>query len=131
MKKSTLFSALLAVGLAGFGVAASAQEDERGMVSGREQGYRPIAVDRLKVEVNHLNRMMTHVERALRTYKAPKPLWRKYENVRQEVAVLSGQLRSKAIDALRLRKEIERMHAELHRIEVELRMPVQEHYKWR
>lgn len=126
-----MFSMLLAVGLAGFGAAALAQDDERGMTTGREQGYRPIAVDRLKDEVNHLNRMMTHVERALQTYKAPKPVRAKYEHVRQEVAVISGQLRSKAIDPLRLRKEIERMHAELHRIEEELHMPVQSQYQWR
>lgn len=131
MKKLTMFAAFLAVGLAGFGAGASAQDDERGMISGREQGYRPIAVDRLKSEVNHLNRMMAHVEKALRTYKAPKAISQKYDRVRQEVAVLSGQLRSKAIDALRLRKEIERMHAELHRIEEELHIPAQSQYQWR
>ena len=131
MKKLTMFAALLAVGLAGFGTGASAQDDERGMTSGRESAYRPIAVDKLKTEVNHLNRMMAHVEKALRTYKAPKAISQKYDRVRQDVAVLSSQLRSKAIDALRLRKEIERMHAELHRIEEELHLPAQAQYQWR
>ncbi|SRR6266404_39352 len=131
MKKFTIFSALLAVGLAGFGVAASGQDDERGMINGREQSYHPIPVDRLVNEANHLNRMMTHVERALRTYRAPKPIWREYEHVRKEAAVVNLQLRSKAIDRFRLGKDIEHMHAELHHIEEELHVPAQGYYQWR
>jgi hypothetical protein len=131
MKKLTAISALLAVGLAGFGVAASGQDDESRMINGREQTYHPIAVDRLKGEVNHLNRMMTHVERALRTYHAPKPVWAEYERVRQEAAAVNLQLRSKAIDRFRLGKDIEHMHAELHHIEEALHVPVQGYYQWR
>jgi hypothetical protein len=131
MKNSTIFSALLAVGLAGFGVAASGQDDERGMINGREQLYHPIPVDRLINEVKHLNRMMTHVERALHTYRAPKPIWREYEHVRKEAAVVNLQLRSKAIDRFRLGKDIEHMHAELHHIEEELHVPVPGYYQWR
>ena len=131
MKNSTVISALLAVGLAGFAGAASGQDDESRMINGREQFYHPIPVDRLLGEVNHLNRMMTHVERALRTSHAPKPIWREYERVRQEAAVVNLQLRSKAIDRFRLGKDIEHMHAELHHIEEELHIPVQGYYQWR
>ena len=131
MKKSTAITALLVVGLAGFGVAASGQDDERGMINGHEQFYHPIPVDRLMGEVNHLNHMMTHVERALRTYRAAKTIWREYEQVRKEAAVVNLQLRSKAIDRFHLGKEIEHMHAELHHIEEELHVPVQGYYQWR
>ena len=131
MKNSTVISALLAVGLAGFAGAASGQDDESRMINGREQSYHPIPVDRLRGEVNHLNHMMTHVERALKTYRAPKPIWREYEHVRQEAAVVNLQLRSKAIDRFRLGKDIEHMHAELHHIEEALHVPVQGYYQWR
>jgi hypothetical protein len=131
MKNSTIFSAILAVGLAGFGVAVSAQDDESKMINGREQFYHPIPVDHLMNEVNHLNHMMTHVERALRTYRAPTPIWREYEHVRKEAAVINLQLRSKAIDRFRLGKDIEHMHGELHHIEEELHVPVQGYYQWR
>jgi hypothetical protein len=131
MKKSTVFCAVVVVGLAGFGVTASGQDDERGMINGHEQFYHPIPVDRLRNEVNHLNRMMTYVERALRTYRAPKPILGEYEHVRKEAAVVNLQLRSKAIDRFRLGKDIEHMHAELHHIEERLHIPVQEYYQWR
>ena len=131
MKNSTISSALLAIGLAGFGIAASGQDDESKMINGHEQFYHPIPVDRLMGEVNHLNRMMTHVERALRTYRAPPSIRQKYEHVRQEAAVVNLQLRSKAIDRFRLGKEIEHMHAELHHIEEELHVPVPQYYQWR
>jgi hypothetical protein len=130
MKKLTVIVTLLAVGLVGFGIDASAQDDEKGMFNEREP-YRPVAVDRLKDEANHLNRMMTHVARALGTYHASRPIRQKYDHVRQEVAVISLQLRSKAIDPLRLRTEIQRMHKELHQIEEELHVPVQGQYQWR
>jgi hypothetical protein len=131
MKTSTIFCTIFAVGLAGFGVVASGQDDERGMINGREQFYHPIPVDRLRNEVNHLNHMMTHVERALRTYRAPKPIWLEYEHVRKEAAVINLQLQSKAIDRFRLGKDIEHMHAELHHIEEELHLPAQAYYQWR
>src|SRR5205807_4394442 len=131
MKNSTIFSALLAVGLAGFCIAASGQDDESKMINCHEQFYHPIPVDRLMGEVNHLNHMMTHVERALGTYRAPRPIRQKYEHVRQEAAVVNLQLRSKAIDRFRLGKEIEHMHAELHQIEEELHVPVPQYYQWR
>lgn len=131
MKNSTVFSALLAVGLAGFGVAASGQDDESKMINGHEQSYHPIPVDRLMGEVTHLNHMMTHVGRALKTYRAPKPIWSEYEHVRQEAAVVNMQLRSKAIDRFRLGKDIEHMHTELHHIEEALHVPVQQQYAWR
>jgi hypothetical protein len=131
MKNSTVISALLAVGLVGFGVAASGQDDESRMINGREQLYHPIPVDRLKGEVNHLNRMMSHVERALKTYRAPKPIWGEYEHVKQEAAVVNLQLHSKAIDRFRLGKDIEHMHAELHHIEEALHVPAQQQYSWR
>jgi hypothetical protein len=131
MKKFTVISTLLAVGLAGFGVAASGQDDESRMINGREQSYHPIPVDRLKGEVEHLNRMMAHVERALKTYRAPKPIWREYEHVKQEAAVVNLQLRSKAIDRFRLGKDIEHMHAELHHIEEALHVPAPQQYAWR
>src|SRR5438067_12605511 len=116
MTQSSVRSVPLDGGLAGFGVAASGQDDESRMINGHEQFYHPIPVDRLRGEVNHLNRMMTHVERALRTYHAPKSVWREYERVRQEAAVVNIQLRSKAIDRFRLCKDIEHVHAELHNI---------------
>jgi hypothetical protein len=131
MKKFTVISTLLAVGLAGFGVVASGQDDESRMINGHEQFYHPIPVDRLRGEVNHLNRMMTHVERALKTYRAPKPIWGEYEHVKQEAAVVNLQLHSKAIDRFRLGKDIEHMHAELHHIEEALHIPAQQQYPWR
>jgi hypothetical protein len=131
MKKPTVFFALLAVGVAGFSVAASAYDQEENPVPGQERFYHPPAVDRLMAEVNHLNHMMTHVERLLRTFRAPQAISRKYEHVRQEAASVNSQLRSKAIDRVRLRSEIERMHKELHQIEEELHVPAQQQYSWR
>ena len=130
MKKFTLIFALLAVGLAGAGIRVSAQDDEKGMFNNREP-YRPIAVDRLKEDAGNLNRMMAHVQRALGTYHASPPIRQKYDRVRQDVAVVSLQLQSKAIDPLRFRKEIERMRKQLHQIEEDLRIPAQAQYQWR
>jgi hypothetical protein len=131
MKKSTVFFALLAAGLAGLFAAASAYAQEENSVPGSGQYYRPPAVDRLMAEVTHLNRMMAHVERLLKTYRAPQAISRKYEHVKQEAASVNSQLRSKAIDRVRLRSEIERMHKELHQIEEELHVPAPQQYSWR
>ncbi|MEN3369544.1 MAG: hypothetical protein V7609_1687 [Verrucomicrobiota bacterium] len=131
MKKYTVFFALLAVGVAGFGAAALGAEQDENLTPGQERFYHPPAVDQLMAEVNHLNRMMGHVERLLRTYRAPQAISRKYEHVRQEAASVNSQLRSKAIDRVRLRSEIARMRKELHQIEEELHVPAQQQYSWR
>ncbi|MEY2559735.1 MAG: hypothetical protein QOG51_150 [Verrucomicrobiota bacterium] len=131
MKKSIVFSALVAVGLAGFSTAASGNDQDENVAPGQERYYHPPAVDKLMAEVNHLNHMMTHVERLVRTLRAPQAISRKYEHVRQEAASVNSQLRSKAIDRVRLRSEIERMHKELHQIEEELHVPAQQQYSWR
>jgi hypothetical protein len=131
MKKLTAFFAILAVGLAGFSAVASAYDQEENPIPGQEKFYHPPPVDRLMAEVTHLNRMMAHVERLLKTYRASPAISRKYTHVRQEAASVNSQLQNKAIDRVRLRGEIERMHKELHQIEEELHVPAPQQYSWR
>lgn len=88
---------------------------------------------RLSYEVDHLNRMLTHVDRSMRRYGATRQMWREYAHLRAEADQLNRQFRrgEQYYNRRRLRAEIEHMHSELHQLEEQLRVPSSGWYRWR
>lgn len=89
--------------------------------------------DGLGREVDHLNRMLQHVEREMRRYRADRHIRGEFQHLRAEAYQLDNQFRRGAqfYDARRLRAQIAHMHDELHHIEEELHVPVNEFFAWR
>jgi hypothetical protein len=85
------------------------------------------------LEIDHLNRMLVHVQGELRRYGADRHIWSEYQHVRAEVWQLNNQFRrgEQFHNRRRLRAEIEPLHGELHHIEQELHVRANEWYQWR
>ncbi len=158
MNKHILTVALTGLALTGFCQIASAHdEDEDNPQQGYQQSYDPRYADPryvdprnadprhsdhqefdhrgggLEYEVDHLNRMVAHVQGELRQYGADRHMLREYQHVRDEAYQVSNQFRrgEQYYNRRRLRAQIEHMHNELHHIEQELHVPANAWYRWR
>jgi hypothetical protein len=89
--------------------------------------------DRLDSEINHLNRMRGHVRWELGYYRAraSSRLRREFAELSREIDHINWRFKQRDYDRRRLRREVERAHAELHRIEVELHVRARDYYLWR
>jgi hypothetical protein len=88
--------------------------------------------DRLDNEINHLNRMRGHVRWQLRNYRVRNPqIRRDFAEVSRDIDRINGQFRPGGYNRRHLRREVERAHAELHRIELALRVKPRDFYPWR
>ena len=88
---------------------------------------------RLQYEVDHLNRMLAHVDRELRTYRADRRIWSEYRHIRAEARDLNARFRrgEQYYDRWRVRSQIHHMHDELHQIEERLQARATDWYQWR
>ncbi|MDQ6861892.1 MAG: hypothetical protein M3032_12145 [Verrucomicrobiota bacterium] len=84
-------------------------------------------------DVDHLNGMMDHVRREMRTYGAGRRIQYQYEHLRAEARQLNYQFQrgDQYYDRSRLRAQIRHMHEELHAIEQNLHVRANELYQWR
>ncbi len=162
MKKFILYPLILAIGLVGSAFTASAHEededaqpiyqpngqqpvyqqyrqeavyqqyDQRPRYDGRERFDDRSGGRQLDYEVDHLNRMLAHVGRSLRTYRADRHIWREYQHLRAEAYQLNNQFRRgvQYYNPRRLRAQIQHMHDELHHIEQELHVRANDYYRW-
>ena len=152
MNKSILTVALACLALTGFAAAASGHEEDeqprepvygpRGQqvesrqdvrYDGREQYRQAQGGSGLGREVDHLNRMLQHVEREMRRYPATRSVRRQFQHLRAEAYELNNQFRrgEQYYNRRRVRAQIAHMHDELHDVEEDLHVPAAEFYQWR
>jgi hypothetical protein len=135
MKKQILTSALAVLVVASFNYPAWANQENEDY---RGYNRHPNADQRqynrgLDYQINHVNRMLAHVERLMRRHGAGPHIWREYRHVRFEVRQLNNQYHNseRYFDRRSLSAQIEHIHGELHHIERELNIRSGEWYRWR
>lgn len=84
-------------------------------------------------ELQHLNGMLQHVERELRTYRADRHARSEFQHIRAEAYDLNNRFRrgEQYYDRRRVLGQIEHMHDELHHLEEEMRVPANLIFRWR
>ncbi len=143
MNKNTLAVAFTGLALVSFGQLASAHEEDEDTSPPVYQQNNDPRYDarqqfdrgggRLRYEVDHLNRMLAHVQGELRRYRADRRIWGQYEHIRDEARRLNNQFRrgEQFYNRGQVRAQIEHMHDELHQIEQDLHVPSNAWYRWR
>lgn len=134
MKKALLISLVL-VGLSGPTALVFAHEDEENrdresQYRDRESQYVPIRHDNLNYEINHLNRMLSHVRWEARRYGAGGHLRRELWQAAAEVDHLNRESRHPFVNRNHMRREVARVHGLLHHIEQELHVRAGDFYRW-
>jgi hypothetical protein len=87
--------------------------------------------DRLDSEINHLNRMRGHVRWELGNYRAGRQMRGEFARVSREIDHVNGEFKNRDYDRRHLRREVERLHADLHQIEQQLHVRSRDYYLWR
>ena len=87
-------------------------------------------VDRAGYEVNHINRMLSHVRLQLSRYGGGWYLRREVAHISGEVNHINWEYRSGNFRWYHLQREIEHVHAELHSVEVRLHVRSGDFYRW-
>lgn len=146
MNKHILTIAITGLSLLGFGQLALAHEDDeenprtiyrnndrRDYEPRYERADRFERGGRLQYEMDHLKRMLIHVDQEMRTYRADRHVWREYRQMRANAERLKDQLRrgEQYYNRGRVLAEIENLHSQLHHIEQELHVRANEWYQWR
>lgn len=127
MKKLILAAAVL-VGMAG---AASAQwNDETPRPRYEQRGWFGGGSWRAAHELDHLNRMLSHVRWEVRQYGAGWRTRSELNSLTARVADVNARYRSGRVDPRWLRGRIEYLHNELHGIEIRLHARPQHFYRW-
>lgn len=85
----------------------------------------------LQEEINHLNRMRGHVRWQLRNYKGNREVRRDFFRVSHDIDGINSRFRADSSNRRQLRRDVERAHGELHRIEIALRVKERDLYPWR
>ena len=86
---------------------------------------------RVGYEVNHVNRMLAHVQWQLRRYGGGWFLRREVAHISGEVNHINWEYRTGNFRWYRLQREIEHVHSELHSVEQRLRVRSGDYYRWR
>jgi hypothetical protein len=128
MKRNLLIAATIGLALIGSSGVASAQyRDEQ---RGRSSDYRSDSHGNLRYEINHVNRMQSQVRWELQRYSAPWHLWREYRAVSREIDRLNYEFNRGSVDRYRLHRQVERIHVQLHQIELAMRVRGGDYYRW-
>jgi chromosome segregation ATPase len=134
---------LLIIALTGIALASASQ-----IASGRDQDERNSDTsyrrddnrdwdhdrgDRIDNEINHLNRMVKHVEREMKRYATNWRIRKQFQEARDEVRRLNYKYHNSEqnYDRRRLRARIEEVRNDLRRIERDLHVRASEWYQWR
>jgi hypothetical protein len=88
--------------------------------------------NRLDTEINHLNRMRGHVRWQLHYYqvRASSDIRQDFARISREVDHINATFKNPDHDKRQLHSEIERVRADLHRIETRLRVRTSDYYQW-
>jgi hypothetical protein len=125
MKKLTLTIAL-SLGLAV--VSAFAYDRDHNEYENRG-GYAAERSDRLGWQINHLNRMFSHVREQLSRSGGGWRLRSEVDRISGDVDRLNWRYRHDQ-GSYRLQREVERLHDQLHQVEVRLRLRSGDWYRW-
>jgi hypothetical protein len=87
--------------------------------------------DRQDSEINHLNRMRGHVRWELGNYRAGRETRGEFARVSREIDRVNSEFKNRDYDRRHLRREVERLHADLHQIEQQLHVRSRDYYLWR
>jgi len=93
--------------------------------------YRLVRWDRLDREINHLNRMLGHVRWEIGRYHANWQIRQDYARIRGEAERVNSRFQQRDFNRRELRREIARLHSDLHNLEVQLRARTWDYYSWR
>jgi hypothetical protein len=95
-------------------------------------GYTWPWTNRLDTEINHLNRMRGHVRWQLHYYQARVSfeIRQDFARISREVDQINTKFKSPDHDRRHLHGEVERVRADLHRIETRLRVRTSDYYQW-
>ena len=126
MNKLTLIM-LMVLGVSFGGVPLFAHDYE----SENRSDYRTARWDRLDSEINHLNRMLGHVRWELGRYRASRQIRYEYARIRREADRVNWKFQHGGNDRRQLRREVARLHADLHNLETQLRVRTWDYYRWR
>jgi hypothetical protein len=87
--------------------------------------------DRLRDDLNQLNRMRGHVRWQLHNYRAHADIRRDFWRISKEIDQINAQHRQTRFDRRQLRHDIDRARADLHQIELALRVRPHDLFGWR
>ena len=124
MKKIALIIAL------GLGLIAPVFAHEQETDGSRESNYSSIRHDRLNSEINHINRMLSHVRGEADRYGAGRHIRRQLTRAAVDIDHINRRARGPFLDRMHVRREIERVHGLLHHIEQELHVRANDFYRW-
>jgi chromosome segregation ATPase len=127
MKKSIVTVALIGMALIGSGPIGFAHDPSE---ESPNRNWHQRDHSDLRSEIDHLNRMITHVRRELRKYGANRHIRREFSRIVGQANHLNDELRGGYARRRHIHAEVERLHAELHHIEEELHVRTEEYYRW-
>src|SRR5438552_10902874 len=125
MKKLIL---VIMLGLSLGSVSAFAQEEEYGY--DQRSHYEPARQSQAAYQINHINRMLAHVQRQMARYGADWRTRREVRHISGEVNHVNWEYQTRRFGGYHLRREIEHIHNELHRVELRLRFRPNDYYRW-
>lgn len=82
-------------------------------------------------DVNHLNRMRGHVRWLFRNYKSNPEVRHDYFAVSHDIDDINARFKQSGANRRQLRRDVDRAHSELHRIELALKAKPRDFYPWR
>ena len=126
MKTLTLVM-LMVLGLSVGGTRLFAHDYE----SENRSDYQFVRWDRLGSEINHLNRMLGHVRWELGRYGANWQIRHEYCRIKREADQVNWKFQHGGYDRRQLRREVARLHNDLHSLELQLRVRTWDYYRWR
>ena len=132
MTKRLMMIALIAGTLFGFSTPGNAQytHDSRYDARRDDQSFGGTKLD---AEFNRMQAFFAHVEREMRRHGANRRMWSQYRHLREEFRRLDWQFRrgEQYSHKRQMRDQLAHVRAELHQLEIELRVRPREWYQWR
>jgi len=119
---------IIALGLSLGSAAAFAHEDEYGY--DQRSQYSPVRHNEAASQINHINRMLAHVQGQMARYGADWRTRREVRHISGEVNHVNWEYQTGRFGWYHLRGEIEHIHNELHNVELRLRFRPNDYYRW-
>src|ERR1043166_600616 len=91
----------------------------------------PWASNSLDSEINNLNRMRGQVRWQFRNYKSNETLRADDFKISRAIDDINTRFKQAKFDKRQLRKDVDRAHAELHRIELAMKVKPRDFYAWK
>jgi len=125
MKKLLL---IIAVGLSLGSASAFSHEEENGY--DQSSRYEPRRHNQAASEINHINRMLAHVQGQLARHGANWGTRREVRHISGEVNRVNWEYQNGRFNWYHLRGQIEHIHSELHNVELRLQFRQHDYYRW-